>query len=307
MTLPDTLFADLDLDLDVRRDAPLAPRTWYAVGGHAQALVTPADAHALATLLQRCRDSSVPVRILGSGANLLVADAGVPGVVITLDHPAFRQQHIEPDTGRLRVGAGSDLMALVNETVRHGLAGLEVLTGVPASLGGAIRMNAGGAYGEIADAILDVTLMDHDGNTATRQRADIDFRYRHSGLEQTIITDATLQLTPGNPDDLRQRLKDIFATKKAQQPFAAKSAGCAFKNPVDDHGRPNDAAGRIIDQCGLKGHRLGGAAVSERHANFITADPNATADDIINLIRRVQDEVERQTGIRLVREVVVWP
>lgn len=306
VTLPNTLFNDLNLT--TQTDAPLGPLTWYGIGGRAQALVTPEDDHTLATLLTRCREQDIPFRVLGSGANLLVADTTVPGVVVRLSHHHFRAvDGLETRTGHLTIGAGADLMNLVNETARHGLAGLEVLAGVPASLGGAIRMNAGGAYGQIADAITSVTLLDHTGQSRTLTRDQIGFGYRRSGITDPIITSATLTLTPDDPQQVMARKKDIFATKKTQQPFAARSAGCAFKNPVDDQGNPCDSAGRLIDQCGLKGFRLGGAVVSEKHANFITADDHAHADDVIRLFQHVQDEVERQTGTRLTREIVIWP
>ncbi|WP_428387181.1 UDP-N-acetylmuramate dehydrogenase [Mucisphaera sp.] len=305
-TISDALFEGLALD--VERDAPIGSLTWYRVGGSAEALVDPEDEASLGTLLSRCAESSVPVRVLGSGANLLVSEAGVPGVVIRLTHKSFRMlRGLEDRSGRLVVGSGYDLMRLVNETAREGLSGLEGLAGVPATVGGAIRMNAGGAYGQIADVVRSVRVMDLDGTTTTLEREQIPFGYRRSGIEQPLILEAVLQLECVGGEAVYLRKKEIFAKKTTEQPFADATAGCAFKNPVDEAGRQVDSAGRLIDACGLKGARVGGAYVSEVHANFIAAGAGATADDVIQLFRQVQERVEAATGVRLVREVVVWP
>ncbi|MEQ9461190.1 MAG: UDP-N-acetylmuramate dehydrogenase [Phycisphaeraceae bacterium] len=305
-TLDPSMFEGLDVEVSF--DAPLGPLTWYRVGGSAEALVDPRSIESLGELLRRCHASKIAVRVLGSGANLLVADEGVPGVIVRLSNPAFRQlKGLDRRDGLIAVGGGYDLMRLVNETTRVGLGGLEGLAGVPASIGGAVRMNAGGAYGQISDVVASVLVMDDRGQTRRIARDDIAFGYRRSGITELVIIEVELQLEPAEAVSLIQRKKEVFARKKYEQPFGAATCGCAFKNPTDDQGQPCDSAGRLIDACGLKGYRLGGAVVSDRHANFIAAESGASADDLIRLIDHVQREVAEQTGVHLVCEVVIWP
>ena len=297
-----------DLGVSYRTNVSLAPYTWYKLGGPAEIFSEPDSIETLSHLLATCHRQNIEVRVLGSGANLLVRDSGVPGVVIYLSNPVFKSHGpLDTSNGLVSVGAGYDLMRLVRETAAAGLAGIEGLAGVPASIGGAIRMNAGGAYGQIADAVHTVTVMNEHGQTRTLQGSDIPFAYRHSGIAEPLILSAELALKPEDPLKLRERVKTVFAEKKQSQPFADVSAGCAFRNPVDESGTPIDSAGRLIDQCGLKGHRVGGAVVSDVHANFMVAEDQATADDLLGLIESVEIAVEKQTGIALRRELVVWP
>ncbi len=289
-----------EIDATVAYNAPLAPLTWYKLGGPAEALVRPHSFEALGELVRRCRAESLPMHVLGSGANLLVPDEGVQGVVVKLDHEAFARYQ-PSDDGRLRVGAGFDLFQLVRQTAKEGRSGLQHVAGIPASVGGAIRMNAGGAFGEIGAAVAALTLMDDTGEVFTRSREDLNFSYRSSNLTAPFILDATFELEPDDPAELMHRVKDIFVFKKTSQPMGDKSCGCVFKN--HDHG----PAGKLIDQAGLKGRRVGGASVSDVHANFIVVEPGkTTAADVRQLIAEVQDEVEQQHGVRLKRELVVW-
>lgn len=301
-----TLFADLDVLVEL--DAPLAQHTWYGVGGRADALVRPGSLRALATLLQRCARQAVPVRVLGSGANLLVDDDGVDGVVLKLDTPAFQEFSVNAEGGpnAVRVGAGRDMSRTTNDCVRQGLAGLEQMTGIPSSVGGALRMNAGGRYGEISDAVHSVALVTWQGEERVYARAEIPFEYRHCGLPEGVIVWSIFSLAPSDPMALRQRVKEISAYKASVQPLAAHSAGCMFKNPLDTATGQRVSAGKLIDQAGLKGLRVGAAEVSAQHGNFLTTEPGARAADLMALAAQVADKVWERLGVRLEREVVFW-
>ena len=301
-----TLFADLDVEVEL--DAPLAKRTWYGIGGHADALVHPRSEEALCTLLRRCARTATPVRVLGDGANLLVDDRGIDGVVIRLDAPCFTalELNAEGEAGLARVGGGRDLAKTIHDTTRASLGGLEPLIGVPASVGGAIRMNAGGKYGEIGDVVHSVGVVTWGGERRTYLRDAIRFSYRHTDLPPGVVTWAILALRPADPVALQQRKKEISAYKASVQPLAAHSAGCMFRNPVDPRTGERVSAGLLVDRAGLKGMRIGGASVSDRHGNFIVVEPGARAADVMQLAAKVADETFARTGIRLEREVVFW-
>lgn len=289
------------LNLDVKTDVPLGPMTWYGVGGNAEFLVSPSSTQQLAALVQNAHQHDCPVHVLGSGANLLVADSGIKGVVVTLNDPAFKQMTIEEN--RVRCGAGYDLAKLVLDTAKAGLGGLECLAGIPASVGGAVRMNAGGAFGDIGRSVARVQAMDVRGQVYYRDRDDLVFSYRKTNIVAKFILEVEFELSPEDPDELMKRVKEIFLYKKTSQPLAEHSAGCAFKNPPADVGA---TAGQLIDRAGLKGTTIGGAAVSEHHANFITATRDAKAADIIALMEKIQRKVLETHGVQLEREVVVW-
>ncbi|MCC7409897.1 MAG: UDP-N-acetylmuramate dehydrogenase [Phycisphaeraceae bacterium] len=307
-----------DLNIPHQLDAPLAPLTWYGVGGPAAVLAHPSSLQQLGALCARCQDASVPTYILGSGANLLVADAGVEGVVVQLDDPNFRQLTI--DGNLVTVGAGYDLAKLVLETSKQGLAGLQCLAGIPASLGGAVRMNAGGAFGEIGRCVKRLQVIDAAGQIYYRDRDDLLFSYRGSNIVAKAILQIELDLTPDDPDDLMRQVKEIFLYKKTTQPLSGHSAGCAFKNPLAPADNlppalsklppPRDgrySAGMLIDRAGLKGYRIGGAEISEQHANFVVTHPDAAAADVLAVIRHAQAIVHDRFGIALETEVVLWP
>lgn len=285
-------------------DVALGPHTWYGVGGSAAVLAHPNNAEQLAALLGRCAAAGIEARVIGKGANLLVVEGTLGGVTIALDAPSFREINIDVDGERATAGAGADLEKLITSTVRAGLAGLEGLAGIPATVGGAIRMNAGGAFGEIGPAVESVDVIEPDGRRHTLGREALEFSYRRSNLGERLICAATFALQRASDQAaLRQKLKQVMAYKKGSQPMAASSAGCAFKNPKSqsEHG-----AGRLIDAAGLKGLRLGGAEVSAVHANFIVLHEGGKAADVLAVMNEVQRRVLEQTGITLEREVVVW-
>jgi UDP-N-acetylmuramate dehydrogenase len=278
------------------------------VGGRADALVRPNTPDALATLLRRCRRNGITVRILGSGANLLVDDDGVDGVVVKLDAECFKgfQLNAEGAPNLVRAGGGRDMGKTATECVRLGLAGLEPMIGIPATVGGAIRMNAGGKFGAIGDVVRSVDVVSWEGELRTYLRADVAFEYRHTNLPAGIVTSAVFELRPEDPVALRERMKEISAYKASVQPLAANSAGCMWKNPVDPRTGQRVSAGKLIDDAGLKGTRVGKAVVSDQHGNFLVTEPGARAADVMALSELVAEEAFKRTGVRLEREVVFW-
>lgn len=305
-----------DLDVEVEADAPLGPRTWFGVGGRADALVHPRSEEALATLVARCHRDGIPLRVLGEGANLLVADEGVAGVVVRLDAPCFRERRLNARGAveGVRLMGGADLARSVLETTRAGFAGLEGLAGIPASIGGAVRMNAGGAFGSIGDRLHAVACLDRRGEVVVAPAASLNLGYRHCELPGEIVLWASFTLGEGDPVRLRAGVAEVFAYKRSTQPLAEHSAGCMFRNPRDEEVSEEvraafghtPSAGALVDRAGLKGFAHGGACVSPQHGNFVVVRPGATADDILAVSRTVAERVADRFGVRLEREVVVW-
>lgn len=299
MTAFDRLAERLEMaGVPFHRDAQLAPLTWLGVGGRTPMLLEPRGAEDLDLLHRAAANLEVPLRRLGSGANLLIADAMMPFAVVRLSAPAFQQ--VDMSEGRVTAGAGIGLEPLIRKTLAAGLQGLEGLVGIPASLGGALAMNAGGKQGEVSDHLAAVTVADAAG-TRRLDKAACGFAYRKSGLKDLTVVSAEFALSPGDPEALREKARGIKDAKRATQPLEDASAGCIFQNP------PGDSAGRLIEAAGLKGAMEGGAQVSPLHANFIVNLGGATADDIERLIDRVRDGVRRAQGAVLELEVVRWP
>ncbi|MFO0874726.1 MAG: UDP-N-acetylmuramate dehydrogenase [Phycisphaerales bacterium] len=301
-----TLLADLDVRVEV--DAPIGQMTWYGIGGRADCLVHPRSLESLQILAKRCARSEAPLRVLGSGANLLVADEGVDGVVVKLDEPAFTEirYNARGALDAMRAGAGADLSRVLMDCVRRGLEGLSQMAGIPASVGGAIRMNAGGAYGAVGDRVHSVGCVTRGGELAVYPRSELRFEYRRTNLRDPIILWAAFGLEETDPVALRERVKEIFAYKKSTQPLAEHSAGCAFRNPVDPVTEQRVGAGKLIDEAGLKGTTLGGATISPRHANFITVQPGTRSDDVLRLLEVVQQRVLDHSGYELEPEIAIW-
>lgn len=292
----------------VQFHAPIA--TWFGVGGKADRYAEPPDEATLRDVLLAFAGHHV--RILGDGANLLVDDDGVDGIVVSLKH--LNELRVLRDGGRpgdtviVRVGAGMALPQLITWAVRESLAGLEVLGGIPASVGGAAVMNAGGGFGCIADVVHQVHAMTSSGALRSIPAREVCFDYRRSGLDHLIVTAVEFKLTRLDARDqpvLRRKLLDVMAYKKDTQPLADHSAGCVFRNP-DTPGAGRISAGRLIDLAGCKGLSVGGARVSERHANFIVAGPGCTARDILRLMDEVARRVKQEHGVHLEPEVRVW-
>ena len=296
-----------DIDAEIEFDAPIGSMTYYAIGGRADVLVRPNSTDALSRLIHRCYNSNVPVRILGKGANLLIDDIGVDGIVIKLDKECFKKSRFnsEGTVDALHCMGGVDLSKTLMETARCGLDGLQSMAGIPASIGGAIRMNAGGKYGSISDSLSSVTCLTKSGELVTYPAKELQFDYRECKISDPIILSATFELQQEDPVRIRESVLDIFAWKRSKQPLADTSAGCAFKNPKQQNGE-RVSAGKLIDESGLKGFSIGGATVNSQHANFVTTNPQATAQNVIAVMNEMKRRVFDCSGIELQREVVVW-
>ena len=292
MSFPDD-FADI-----TRPDEPLAPFTWLKVGGPAQFLVEPRTTDELTAVVRACHDQDIKIRVLGDGSNLLVRDEGVSGVVLRLPREHFSAITLDGNTAKVQ--AGALLSHVVSQTVRAGLAGLEVLTGIPGTVGGALHGNSGGKAGDISQFIREVTLLSPHGDLLVRDADELGFAYRDSSVDDQVVLDVTFGLIEDDPEEIGRRMRKIWITKKASQPLSHQSAGCLFKNPR------GQSAGQLVDRAGLKGTRIGGAEVSDRHANFVVTDKDARADDVIRLIELTRSRVLEKFGIELETEVQVW-
>jgi UDP-N-acetylmuramate dehydrogenase len=282
----------------VRRDEPLAPHTYFRLGGPAEYFVRPRSIDELAAVVRRCRKDDVAVRLLGGGCNLLVRDEGVRGVVVKLDEHAFTAVNVA--ASRVDAGAGAQLSNVITRAAKENLAGLELLVGIPGTIGGSLCMNAGGRAGDIGQFTSSVTIMDWAGEIHLRQRQDLQFNYRETNLDDAIVLGGRFELEPDNPEAIEKRMRKIWIMKKASQPMGFQSAGCIFKNTR------GLSAGLLIDQTGLKGAKVGGAEVSDRHANFIVANSGCTARDVLRLIDMVRSRVSERFGIDLELEIKVW-
>jgi UDP-N-acetylmuramate dehydrogenase len=292
----------LALDLEqrcvgtVRSNASLAEYTTLRVGGPARVLVTAERDEDLAAVGSVAAAAGVPWAVLGRGSNLLVADAGWPGIAVTLGR-GFRGVAI--DDTRVRAGAAEPLPALAVRVADAGLAGFAWASAVPGTLGGAVRMNAGAHGGEMADHLVEVDLVRlHDGTRETWPTAALGLSYRHSELpDDAVVVGAVLELAHGTAEDIRAEIASIRAWRRTHQPLRLPNCGSVFTNP------PGASAGALIDAAGLKGVRVGGARISELHANFIVTEPGATAGDVVALIDHARAVVAASAGVELVPEV----
>ena len=282
----------------VKTDSPLSKCTWLGIGGPATYLIEPRSVEELAEVVRQCRENEVPLHVLGKGANLLVDDAGVKGAVIRMTEGTFRESRLV--AGGLRAGAGADMGKLVLRCVREGLSGLECLAGVPGSVGGCVKMNAGGKFGDIGNSIESVDVMTDSGEVFTRHRSDLAFAYRSTNISARFILGAEFRLADDDPQRVLKQVKQIWIYKKNTQPLGFRNAGCIFKNPR------GLSAGALIDRAGLKGKRVGGAHVSDKHANFILADEGTTASDVLKLINMIRETVYKTSEVYLELEIEVW-
>ncbi len=282
----------------VKQSEPLAPHTWFHLGGPAQFFAEPQSIEDLRTLVTRARDEGLPARLLGGGSNILVRDEGVSGLVIRLSAPVFNEITVSKQT--VTAGGGAKLGHAINISVREGLAGLEALVGIPGTIGGALHGNAGSRGGDIGQWTMQATVMTRAGEIITRTREELVFAYRESSLDELVILGARFELESENPEELTKRMQKQWIIKKAAQPLGHQSAGCIFKNPR------GMSAGMLIEQAGLKNTRIGGAEVSQRHANFIVADEHASSADVLKLIDIVRERVEERLGVVLETEIEIW-
>lgn len=278
-------------------DEPLSAHTSFGVGGPADVFLQPATLEQLAALGEFCGSKGVPFFILGNGTNMIVNDKGFRGVVVTLKR--FEHETNATTDGEF-IRAGRPLAALVSATVEKGLSGLEPLTDIPGTVGGAVFLNAGSFGRSVWDCLESVWLMFGDGGVEVFPAADFQSSYRDSGIiPGEIVLGATFRLQECDPKDAAEAVRDYSQRRAESQPLSHKSAGCVFKNPA------GLSAGELIEKAGLKGLTVGSARISDKHANFITNEGSTRAADILSLIRLARDEVKRSTGTMLTTEVQV--
>ncbi len=283
-----------DVRGSLRADVPLAPYTWLRVGGAVEALFMPKDEADLAHFLSSTPDD-IPVQVLGVASNTLVRDGGVKGVVIRLG-PAFGKV----ETQGLRVTAGTAVLdkTVAKKAAEAGIAGLEFYAGVPGTIGGALRMNAGCYGGETRDVLVSVVALDRTGRRQVMDLAEMDYSYRHSGAPKDLIfTEATFEGHADKPEAIKARMDDITTKRESSQPIREKTGGSTFKNP-EGH-----SSWKLIDAAGCRGLRIGGAQMSEQHCNFMINADGATATDLETLGETVRAKVLETQGVELDWEV----
>jgi len=279
---------------------PMKHHTSFKIGGPAEIMVFPKNADELAAVLKLSKSLDIKPAILGAGTNVLAPDEGLRGIVICLKD--CLDGIFLLDDRRIRVMAGVTMTRAAVFAANHGLSGLEFAHGIPGSVGGGVYMNAGAYGGEICQVCESVEVMDPEGTLHQLTCEQMEFSYRHSLLEQTggIVVSTTFRLMPGNEEEIKARMKELMGKRSASQPLQLPSAGSAFKRPVGGY------AAALIDQTGLKGFRIGGAAVSDKHAGFVVNLGDATAADVRKLLSEVSDRVYTSTAIRLEPEVRIW-
>ncbi|MFA5955168.1 UDP-N-acetylmuramate dehydrogenase [Hyphomicrobium sp.] len=277
-------------------NASLADVTWFRVGGPAQVLFMPADEADLAYFLKHLpRD--VPVQVIGLGSNLLVRDGGVPGVVIRLGR-GFSEIKVE-DGHRLRVGTAVPDVKVARAAADAGIRGLAFYRGIPGSIGGALRMNAGAHGRETKDCLIGARAVDPSGTVHVLSLADMEFTYRHAGIPKDwIFTEATYAGEPGDPADILKEMDEVAEYREKNQPIKDRTGGSTFKNP------PGNSAWKLVDQAGCRGLRVGGAKVSEMHCNFLINDKQATGEEVEMLGETVRARVRETSGIVLEWEII---
>lgn len=284
-----------------RENEPLAKKTWWRVGGPADIWVEVADADTLRNVLRIALRFVVPVFVLGNASNVLVADAGVRGIVIRLGGDLAESAR-EDDA--LLLGGGLKLMSLLKRAEREEWPGIELFAGIPGTVGGAVRMNAGTKLGEVKDRLIEIHLVQQDGTEATLPAAALHLSYRHAELPPGAVVTAARFRVSGSWDESRRAIAEHLEWRARTQPTDVPTCGSTFRNP------PRDAAGRLIDACGLKGFTIGRAQVSPKHANFVVNLGGATATELRSLIETVRDRVADRTSVHLVPEVIFlgeWP
>jgi len=285
-------------ELKVRFDYPLKDKTTFRIGGNARFFSEPKDAAELSLLVKLAGKNKIPVYILGAGSNLLISDKGVKGLVITLNSSHFKG--ISRQKEFIKAGCGVKLGSLIKFTLNESLQGLEFLTGIPGTLGGALAMNSGCWGSSLGDLVVEVQVMDKGGRIKTLSRKEINFSYRKSSLSNYIILSALLKLKKSVASRIKKNIKRYLSSRRKTQGLTWPNAGCIFKNPE------NNSSGMLIDLCGLKGKNVGGAFISERHANFILNKDKASAADVLKLMRVVRRQVKVRFNLTLQPEIKIW-
>ena len=286
--------------ISLRFSEPMAQHTSFRIGGPAEVMAFPASGEELRQLLQMSALLDLKPAILGAGTNILAPDAGIPGLVICLKDSLEGMERL--DDTRIRVMGGVTMARAAVFAANLGLSGMEFAHGIPGTIGGGVYMNAGAYGGELCQIIESVEVMDMEGNIRCLSGEEMGFSYRHSRLEeeQGIVLSAIFHLIPREPEQIKATMKELIGKRTASQPLDLPSAGSAFKRPVGGY------AAALIDQAGLKGYRVGDAAISTKHAGFAVNLGNATAADVRELLRQVSDKVYENSGIRIEPEVRIW-
>lgn len=283
----------------VETEHPLSGHTWYGLGGPADYFIKPRTVEELEEVAKRCNDNNVRIYVMGFGSNLLISDKGVRGAVIKLEAEQFTQTRFEKE--HVTAGAGADIRKLIRACVKEGLSGIEALTGIPSSVGGAVRMNAGGRFGDIGSVVESVELMDMNGKVFEKRKPELVFDYRQTNITARFILGTRLKLHAADPEQILRTIKEIWIYKENSQPaLNTKNSGCIFKNPR------GVSAGALIDRAGLKGLQIGGAVVSEKHANFILAEKGCTSRDILRLIDAIKERIREEFDTELELEIEIW-
>ena len=287
-------------DLEIKFSEPMAKHTSFRIGGPVEAMAFPKNKEELSKLLKTSALLDCKPVILGAGTNILAPDAGIRGLVICLKDCLDGMEQL--DDTHIRVYAGVTMTRAAVYAANLGLGGMEFAHGIPGTVGGGVYMNAGAYGGEICQICESVEAMTMDGEVTTLTAQQMQFSYRHSLMEEAdlIVISAVFSLTPKPTEEIRGVMADLMNRRKTSQPLDMPSAGSAFKRPVGGY------AAALIEQTGLKGYRVGDAAVSEKHAGFAVNLGNATADEVKTLLRQVSDKVFNATGIRLEPEVRIW-
>lgn len=286
------------LEKVVRPQEPLAMYTWFQLGGPAEFFAEPTNLDQLREIYIRAREAGLPFRVLGGGSNVLVRDEGVAGVVVRLSEPAFCE--IEINGEHVLAGGGAMLNRVITTTVREGLAGLETLVAIPGTIGGALRGNTGAHGGDIGQWTQAVRVLNEAAEIEDRDRSQLVFSYRRSNIDDPVILGARFRLEPEDPRPLSRRLQTLWIVRKARQPMGHQCTGRIFRDPR------GTTAADLIEQAGLRGARIGGAVVSDRHANFIVAEPECTATDVLRLIDLIRTQVSQRLGIELELALEIW-
>ncbi len=276
---------------------PMSKHTSFKIGGPAEIFVKINNVEELKLIIKISKQAEVPITVVGNGSNLLVSDDGIRGIVLKIE---FDKIEIE-ESGKLKVGSGVKLAFLAQKCLKEKLEGFEFASGIPGTIGGAIRMNAGAHGSEMKDIVKKITCMTRDGKIQVISNEEAKFEYRNSMFSQNdyIILETEIQLRKGNPEEIRSKMDEYATYRKEKQPIEYPSAGSTFK-------RGNDfITAKLIDECGLKGYQIGGAQVSEKHAGFIINKGNATAEDVKQLMKYVEEQVYNKFGKKIEPEIEI--
>ncbi|MGY8730632.1 MAG: UDP-N-acetylmuramate dehydrogenase [Pirellulales bacterium] len=282
----------------VRRKESLSTFTGLRFGGICEYFAEPTSEAELTELVKSCNAQEVPIRVLGGGSNLIVCSNVVPGMVIHLSAAAFC--HIEVVGSTIKSGGGAALVQLISTAAREGLEGLEQLAGIPGTVGGAVRTNAGTNSGDIGQRTTSVTVLTRGGDLETRGRDELRFSYRKSSLNDLVVLAAEFELQQADANEITRKMQTLWIVNKGQQPLGRERSLCMFQ----DHGGVK--ASSLIEQAGLKGFKQGGVTISDSHANYMIVDEGATCADALGILTHIQAEVDSQLGVSIKKQIEIW-